>query len=93
MGFGNIGPRCYLHVQQHGTSCSGKDKHRWAFAGYLVQLFFIRKLSGQQQFQADDFQISQLKAMQNAGRNCTTTLLTINIPSMTDSKTGNIYYF
>jgi len=32
----------------------GQDKHRWAFVGYLVNLFFKR-----QQFWADDFQIPQ----------------------------------
>jgi len=32
----------------------GQDKHRWAFVGYLVHLFFNR-----QRFRADDFQIPQ----------------------------------
>jgi hypothetical protein len=32
----------------------GQDKHRWAFVGYLVHLFF-----NQQRFRVDVFQIPQ----------------------------------
>ena len=30
---------CYLHQQQHGSSCSGRTEFCWAFSCYLVLLF------------------------------------------------------
>jgi hypothetical protein len=41
MGFGVIGAgRCYLHQQQHGSSCSGLTEFYLAFCCYLQQQFF-----------------------------------------------------
>ena len=41
MGFGVIGAgRCYLHLQQHGISCSGLTEFYLAFCCYLQQQFF-----------------------------------------------------
>ena len=41
MGFGVIGAgRCYLHQQQHGSSCSGWTFFNLAFCRYLQLSFF-----------------------------------------------------
>ena len=41
MGFGVIGAgRCYLHLQQHSSSCSGWTFFNLAFSRYLQNQFF-----------------------------------------------------
>jgi isoaspartyl peptidase/L-asparaginase-like protein (Ntn-hydrolase superfamily) len=54
MGFGVIGAgRCYLHQQQHGSSCSGRTN--------IGEHFILSCTSAkhQQRFRADVFQIPQ----------------------------------
>ena len=54
MGFGVIGAgRCYLHHQQHGSSCSGRTN--------IAEHFILSCTSAthQHRFRADVFQIPQ----------------------------------
>jgi hypothetical protein len=54
MGFGNIGAgRCYLRLQQHGSSCSG-----WTNIGEHF-ILSCTSATHQQRFRADVFQIPQ----------------------------------
>ena len=65
MGFGVIGAgRCYLHLQQHGSTCSGLTVFNLAFVVIFNFSFSIGLW-----FRADVFQIPQHRKALNVGGN------------------------